>query len=114
MKLTVEIDDESLEQLATAIAERLPTQAGVEEAADEPGDDLTGGEPPDELAATLTDVQDAIRKAAAADEAATVKALAKYKTAKGQPAKRGTELKEDDYTAFIADAAKIAATKKKK
>lgn len=64
MKLEIELTDESIEAIASAIAEKINAGGGVEAVAEE-ADDFGGGggadEKPKEI--TLTDMQDAIKEA---------------------------------------------------
>ena len=100
MKITIEIDDDVLDQLAALIAGKIGGQAVVE--AD---DDLAGGDAPEEKKATLTDVQDAIRRAGAVNKEKTKAVLVKH-VAKGKEP-RGTNLDEAKYQAVIDELAKI-------
>ena len=108
MKITIEVDDDEVKTLLTeAIA------AGTEKAgwggktapAAEPEDDLAGDDKPEEKKVTLTDVQDAIRRAGAVNKEKTKAVLVKH-VAKGKEP-RGTNLDEAKYQAAIDELAKI-------
>ena len=102
MKITIEIEDEQLDQLAMLIAAKLPTVAPMVIE-----DDLVGGDAPMEEAkkTTLTDVQDAIRRAGAVNKEKTKAVLVKHVPKGKEP--RGTNLDEAKYDAVVAELAKI-------
>lgn len=97
MKITIEIEDGVLDQLAALIAGKIGGEK-VE-------DDLAGGDAPEEKKATLTDVQDAIRRAGAVNKDKTKAVLAKYVPKGKEP--RGTNLEESKFQAVIDELAKI-------
>ena len=104
MKITIEVDDSQIEQLAALIAAKLPMAATTE--VKEEDDDLAGDEPVEEVKkVTLADVQDAIRRAGAVNKDKTKAVLIKYVPKGKEP--RGTSLVEDKYEAVVAELAKI-------
>ena|SRR3990167_1179160 len=94
--------EEKLDQiieLLTTISTSKPVTA---EPADEPEEDLAGGDEPAATGPTLADVQDAVRRAATANKDKTVKALAKF------GAKRATDIEDESkFAAVIAELAKV-------
>ncbi len=78
MKLDIEFDDETIEKLAAAIAEKIGTNGNLAAATDGGDDDFEGGDTPAEI--TLTDVQDAIKEAVGAYGKDKIKAFVKKTT----------------------------------
>ena len=101
MDVFITITDEQLDELATRIAARVGiTQTTAVD------DDLAGDDKPEEeKKVTLTDVQDAIRRAGVVNKDKTKAVLVKHVPKGKEP--RGTNLDEAKWQVVIDELAKI-------
>lgn len=105
---TIELEDDDIERIATAVAEKIggvkETEDADEPNADEPADDdddLAGPATKNKKGPTLDEVQDAITKAAKLNKPEVKKLLAKFGV------ERGSELPAEKYPKFLEGLGKI-------
>lgn len=117
MKLTIEVDDDGLEALASAIAAKLPAPIASDEALTEKAeedDDLAGTPEVEETKATLEQVQDAIRAAVTPGKKSTKDQNKEEvkKILKKFGAEKGTDLDKAKYGDVVKALEKFTTGKK--